>query len=979
VTLSRGDFPAFFAAVNHGHAPYAWQERLLDVLLATGRWPGRLAAPTGAGKTSVIDVHVFAVALMAVGVAPRLPRRLAMVVDRRVLVDDQHDRARSLAEQLADPESDAVARVAAALLPLSRTIGPDGGRQPLVTARLRGGLPPSRRWRDDPTACAVICATPDMFGSRLLFRGYGTANLAAPREAGLLAFDSVAVVDEAHLARQLLVTARRVGQLATVTDRPLGTVPPLHVVETTATPQPDPEVSTVAVDDGDLSDPALADRLTRPKPVTLRRVPGWPGARPGPRVVTALVDAVLDLLSAPSAPGEPVHTVGCFVNTVPAALAVSQSLRSRRLDGRPLSVVTVCGQTRPADIDRLRDRHPGLLTPPGNRDIDVLVTTQSLEVGVDLDLAGLVTELAPGSALAQRAGRVNRRGLRASGPVTVVGPDGEVGSKDRSGPYGGEDLAAAVPWLSELAGDRAGMSPWAVRDRPPPGAMRRRTLYQRPELADAWHWARTSDSLAAEPELELWLTEDLEPGTTVGLVVRDALPVDIDDATQLLRELPPQAREVFPLPYRTARRILLDLMPAGTGPGAGEAKPSPTPVRVRGEEIEHLRTRPSSDDGSPVPAIRPGDVVVVDSSSAVFVGGRVVGAGRDVFSPAVPVDAEIPGRVRAEDVLHEVPAPRAGEVAVRLEGGPDGAAVAGVSTTPVNRLLGDLAEEWAEASESRRRRLVAEGITALLRTEGAVAESVTGMLRGAVALLTDARVRDSHVSLYPPGEPPVRLIIRDARRLPADDEGLRQVLTPRRADGVPVLLAEHQRVVGVRAGELGVEVGLEGEVVAVLRLAGDHHDDGKQDPRFQVRLGADQLDPPGGLLAKSPPDTTLARSREREQRAGLPARWRHEQRSVVDAWDTITRDCRESGLDADLVARLVGTSHGHGRTGFPHAGSELVTGSPPALVERARQLFDAGEWDELIERTHHRYGVWGCAYVEALLRAADGQVSAEGS
>jgi CRISPR-associated endonuclease/helicase Cas3 len=41
-------------------------------------------------------------------------------------------------------------------------------------------------------------------------------------------------------------------------------------------------------------------------------------------------------------------------------------------------------------------------------------------------------------------------------------------------------------------------------------------------------------------------------------------------------------------------------------------------------------------------------------------------------------------------------------------------------------------------------------------------------------------------------------------------------------------------------------------------------------------------------------------------------------------------------------------------------------------------LFDEGGWDELIEVTQARYGVWGCAYLEALLRAADCQVSGEG-
>lgn len=75
------------------------------------------------------------------------------------------------------------------------------------------------------------------------------------------------------------------------------------------------------------------------------------------------------------------------------------------------------------------------------------------------------------------------------------------------------------------------------------------------------------------------------------------------------------------------------------------------------------------------------------------------------------------------------------------------------------------------------------------------------------------------------------------------------------------------------------------------------------------------------------------------------------------------------------MTRLIGTSHGHGRHGFPHTSEQLVDNAD----EIAATLFDEGLWDELTERTHDRWGVWGCAYLEALLRAADGQVSAEGS
>src|SRR5690606_12274950 len=261
-------------------SPFAWQERLLDAVLETGRWPSQLVAPTGAGKTAAIDVHVFAAALTATSNGPRPPRRLVMVVPRRVLVDDQYQHARHVAALLAEPTDDILAAVAERLAWLRWPAGKpaleeDEPQSPLVTGRLRGGAVPSRDWRDHPTACAVICATPDMFGSRLLFRGYGSTRRSWPRETGLLAFDTAVVVDEAHLSRQLLYTARRVAQLVHVADEPLP-VPGLQVVETTATPAGgegaadttgSQAASNVEVTEDDLHDPVLAARLTRPKPV----------------------------------------------------------------------------------------------------------------------------------------------------------------------------------------------------------------------------------------------------------------------------------------------------------------------------------------------------------------------------------------------------------------------------------------------------------------------------------------------------------------------------------------------------------------------------------------------------------------------------------------------------------------------------------------------------------------------------------------
>jgi CRISPR-associated endonuclease/helicase Cas3 len=88
--MTLGDrFGAFFAAANDGLAPYPWQVELVERIAAAGTWP-HIAAPTGAGKSAVVDVHVFLVAEHAAGaLAVRPPRRLALVAPRRVLVDDQ--------------------------------------------------------------------------------------------------------------------------------------------------------------------------------------------------------------------------------------------------------------------------------------------------------------------------------------------------------------------------------------------------------------------------------------------------------------------------------------------------------------------------------------------------------------------------------------------------------------------------------------------------------------------------------------------------------------------------------------------------------------------------------------------------------------------------------------------------------------------------------------------------------------------------
>ena len=142
--LQIDQFDRFFAAVNGGHTPFTWQWELLEKVVETGQWPDQIAAPTGAGKSSVVDIHLFANALAAAGVSVRVPRRLSVVVNRRALVDNQQSRAEGILNQMrelldhgAENPDDAVLLEAAQALRTLRTEN-DGDADPFVVGHLRG-------------------------------------------------------------------------------------------------------------------------------------------------------------------------------------------------------------------------------------------------------------------------------------------------------------------------------------------------------------------------------------------------------------------------------------------------------------------------------------------------------------------------------------------------------------------------------------------------------------------------------------------------------------------------------------------------------------------------------------------------------------------------------------------------------------------------------------------------------------------------
>ncbi|WJZ03456.1 type I-G CRISPR-associated helicase/endonuclease Cas3g [Corynebacterium freiburgense] len=905
-SLSINHFDQFFAALNGGHAPFSWQCELLRMLAETGKWPDRIAAPTGAGKSSVVDIHLFANALSAVGGGARVPRRLSVVVNRRALVDNQYMRAQSILETMrrvlchgGNNEDETLLLDVALALQSLRSVE-DDVVDPFVVGHLRGALSSRTIPVDDPSSAAVIAATPDMWGSRLLFRGYGSGKRSRPRETAMVAMDSVLVLDEAHLNNQLLHTARRVRELQEY-GAELG-IPKLQVVETTATPEHSETFSTIGVDSSQVNserDAELKRRMTAHKKLNYMGVDKWNGKPANSPVVSAIVEEIQRLRESIGCSG----TIGCIVNHVDTATRITAMLRKAGL-----AVEILVGRMRPADVEALKRRRVGLFTPAGDPNVDVVVATQTIEVGVDMDFAGMVTELAPGSALAQRFGRVNRLGKRDETEISVVGPTGEKLIKDAHPPYRGDDLKTALVWVQKML-DVGHVNPGTVQKYPPPAASTNRLLFQRLEFIELMNYARTSDELFAEQDLGLWLRDSLETDTIgAGIIVRSPLPDSDAACLDLLAAIPPKDSEVFPASLKVVRSVLDDLVMPEHERFKAELKQPELRRRAflyREEKVALCL---------PGMELQPGDVIIIDAGLKFTT---------EWVADLKPQDKQSPNPV--EDP----------ECEVFFWGKSEGQNASSWFRKFAGLSPDEATELWREAGNNDSEILI-----------------------------------PSAVIEYPGIGQVVEWYAVRKRSIETDEEN-QQVWTSSKEI---VSLESHQSNVKQRAESLCQKIGLAEVFAQDVVFAAAHHDDGKADKRFQTMLGRQLKDPE---LAKSV-DRTQQQAAIARHRSGLPQGWRHEQMSAL----LVSTDRRQHIEDmdcSDVALRIIGCSHGCGRSGFPHAYENfLLPETEPALREEARRLFVEGEWDSMIWHTDKEFGPYQMAYLEYIERAADAQVSKEG-
>lgn len=932
--MKATEFRAFFEEL-HGRAPFPWQTRLAERVAREGRWPDILDLPTGSGKTACIDIALFQWLVCASEGAPqRAARRIAFVVDRRIIVDEAAERAAKIVGKIAEADSPLLRGARETIH--TWTSWKDG--PPIDVVTLRGGIERENNLARDPTTLAVVLSTVDQLGSRLLFRGYGVSDGMAPVHAGLFGVDTHLLLDEAHIAEPFQQTLQ--GIVREQSRHAAGALgpKPLSWSRLSATPSAPPVGATVfRLEAPDHDDATLARRLTAKKPMVLVEV------AKRDELPKKLAELVVEELARPPLSTEEAPRLGIVVNRVATARNTYDAL-VKALKGRA-DVELVIGRVRSLERDlRMKALAPRLksdMAPrPGERPI-VVVATQTIEVGADFDFHAMFIEAAGYSAIKQRVGRLNRLGARdaARGAIVLSRDDAA------DDPVYGNTIGTTWEVLREHSRD--GVVDLGILAAPPatPATLQSppATPFLAAPLLDLL--VQTRPRPAVEPTVSEFLHGFADAKADVSIVWRDGLEgadgeLDSVFADALVDALPALSGEAMSLPFLTfhqwarswdaeKRKI------ADTGDLDGD-------YRVE----EDVRQRSSH----AVLVVR-GDRVVAIPARQVWPGAKVIlpssygGADAFGFAPErkEPVsDLSLAARVAAKRAPTLVWAP-------------------------------EMAKAWADVGADGNE--IAQAVRALLAV---MVDDDVARDDAAETVLTDwydewgdklrQEVRDVLDAIVAAKRPRVRcdwldvagerrgLILRDKPEtadLVDDEAGLQRT--------VRVTLASHSEGVAGYAERFARLVGLSAPLAAALRTAGYVHDLGKADPRFQARMGAKA----GEVLAKS----------VRYDR-NAPKGDRHEVYSValIDRHPHLVADHPDH---ARLIRYLVGTHHGHGRAFHPLSddrGIEFsVTVNEQELEYAGKPALDAlsSGWTDLFIEMHRAYGPWGLAYLEAILRLAD--------
>ncbi len=927
--LKPDDFTAFFQDV-HGYEPFPWQKRLTEQVLnkKSCSWPRVLDLPTGTGKTAVLDTAIFTMAIR-----PDLcPRRVVFVIDRRIVVDQVYERAESIKERIESADTLVLKNVREQLKKLS-----DG--ESLGITALRGGIPVDNEWASSPDKPWIIVSTVDQFGSRLLFRGYGVTHNMRPVHAGLAGNDCLVILDEVHLSSPFAETLDNVSKL-----KPRFLPRRFSVVEMSATPS-NSNTDRFTLDE--TSDLKKCNELRRrvyavkkAELITVRNSDSIPSA--ALKKIKSIDKVSKD---------RNVRSIGIIVNRVRTARETHRVLKEAGF--RPFMLT---GRMRPLDRLGILNSVSTKIDPDAEEREDsltILVATQSIEVGADFSFDALITECAPVDSLRQRFGRLDRRGTnfaRTGIPARawIIGPRSVVESK-KPDPIYGNSVKATWERLKFLLDNQKeiDVGPLSLQNFPEKAVAPRISapLLLRSHM-DAW--VQTNPEPPVQPPLEWFLH---------GINIKHDADVYIlwrwDMSSETLSLVPPRNAEFLQIPINVAKSWLKNGLEVDVADVDSFAEDKNSPDQMGSDIIEGcVRWEGFAEEPKQIriEQIHPGDILILKPDRGGLGGGTWDPSSVEPIADLGDVAQLEHGRratLRLDSRLFpnliHMPNPQS----ILIE------------DYYVRDKITELLNELLEAPED---------------TEAWVAQAASKLMNNGFEITQVGIGNKNEASCYyvlSEKRLTKRTLLIETETMDGSDES--GAFT-----GTGVLLKDHLCNVGKRAMQIAQRLGCSAEIVEDLYLAGQLHDIGKVDRRFQNQLvGGDpvnleMLDHP---LAKSLPGISRVST--------YPKGMRHEIASL--AMVKSNSDVLARANDPDLVLHLIGTHHGWGRPLLPiikdcepqklsyTIDGYVLSEVSSDFVESSLALDMADCFWRLIER----YGYYGVAWLETILRLADHQQSAQ--
>ncbi|MCY4515412.1 MAG: type I-U CRISPR-associated helicase/endonuclease Cas3, partial [Candidatus Tectomicrobia bacterium] len=789
-----------------------------------------------------------------------------------------------------------------------------------------------------PPAPAIIVGTVDMIGSRLLFSGYGVSRRMRPYHAGLLSADTLVVLDEAHLVPQFEKLLEAIADGAetfgpkTQQDREI--VPPFRLLSLSATGRNDgagrQEVFCLLPEHR--KDEAVRNRLEACKRLTIQVLDD------SAKLVPKLVERAWSLGNDPPA------RVLVYCDRREDAVKVKGEIdkRLKKEKNEPVSELLVGGR-RVREREKLSawlEEH-GFFggTKGAPKQPTFLVATSAGEVGVDLDADHMLCDLVEWERMVQRLGRVNRRG-KGVAQVEVI-----------AAPHAGDAGAKIEEWKKRLSCLRIpldALRPVDMKDVEPD---------------DQLHLSYTmggASSVVAAKEQSLQTSDyeqprDASPAAILALREREVQDHGLQDAI---------AAATTPVPLRPAlTRPLVDAWSL-TSLAEHTGRPEDIQPWLRGwEEDQQPQTAviwrrylPARKD---VPKATKKEIEAffeaapphasekletetyrvvewLTGRAAKAVGNQSEGSlGWDdlvayVLSQARDWRDTLRGSDLTKSAKNDLQEKLANAVLVidaRFGGLKDGMLDKTVGSAP--RVIDD-DQEWMQPQDDRP-----------------VIHFRVRCIAGEESLESHGDWRERYrftVAQSSEGEAQHFLLVEKWRHdAEAEDD---------RSVGHLQELAEHHAWTESKARALADAIGLPGAYADMLAAAARLHDEGKRHRRWQQ-------------AAKIPPDGKCYAKTDRPMNTRVLDGYRHEFGSLPYAE-------KDEGFRAlpvhlqELALHLIAAHHGWARPVISIRGGN----EPPSFLEkRARDVALR------FARLQKRWGPWGLAWWEALLRAADQQAS----